>query len=73
MKNNTELKPCPFCGGVGAICATPWDFDKTRPAGEHKYIVECSECLAQTDEYAIRERAAEAWNRRSDNEKEQIR
>lgn len=66
--NTTELKPCPFCGGNGIICATPWDFDRKRPMKKHKYIVECSECLAQTDEYATRERAVEAWEKRINNE-----
>lgn len=59
-----ELKPCPFCGGKGTICATPWDFGEKRPEENHRFIVECSECLAQTDEYETRERVVEAWNRR---------
>lgn len=63
-----KLKPCPFCGGKAEICATPWDFTKKRPQENHKFIVECSECLVQTDEFETRERAAEKWNGRVKNE-----
>lgn len=65
--DHMKLRECPFCGSDGTICTTPWDFDKNRPKENHKYIVECSECLAQTDECETREKAIEAWNRRADN------
>lgn len=64
MKNKTELKPCPFCGGEGTVCVTPWDFEKHRPKDNYKYLIVCGECLAHTDDYDTRELAEKAWNRR---------
>lgn len=63
-----ELKPCPFCGGVAR-----WKYRK--PLG----AVVCKRCGAMSytfcDEYEemdSKERAIEAWNRRSDNGTAQV-
>ena len=61
-----ELKPCPFCGGKAEI--------------EHEYIfgfeystIKCEKCRVKTAPikvsftYSSDERAAEAWNRRTND------
>lgn len=53
---NEELKPCPFCSGYACIIG-----DKN----EHKFIVECQYCYAQTSYFKTEEYATEAWNRRA--------
>lgn len=64
-----ELKPCPFCGGeaeyvyragilIAALCPV---------------VVKCKECGAVTayvdasTEYCAKDKAAELWNRRTEN------
>ena len=65
----TELKPCPFCGGI------PKKIDTFNVAAGHKLnfaYVECSHCGASARPYHesitknFEERAIEAWNRRAD-------
>lgn len=58
-----ELKPCPFCGGEAELrinhCAA---------------YVECKECEASTEHildsplYCAKDKAVEAWNRRTEND-----
>lgn len=79
-ENNTELKPCPFCGSNPTLrqCTTATKGLKFL-AG---YIVECRECrMAKTKEFETvfdlelsgdlhydidgRKEAIEAWNRRA--------
>ena len=65
---NIELKPCPFCGGTGEL--------KHRAflGGSYAFI-QCKQCHCTTDgicsdtSYCADEKAAEAWNRRADDEK----
>lgn len=64
-----KLKPCPFCGGEGRLCAGKWDFEIDQPVPGSGYGVECAECLSQTDTYNNTDEAIEAWNRRIENEK----
>ena len=52
----SELKPCPFCGGTAVFLSYT------------KYWVVCTDCLAETSCYATPEEAAEAWNRRADDD-----
>lgn len=59
------LKPCPFCGGKA-------EFEIKDPLGGIKTIcVKCHNCKCQTKfveqsvNYAARDKAAEAWNKRS--------
>lgn len=52
----TELKPCPFCGGIAEV------------VGHRRSIngwVECSVCHSSTD-FMDKTRAIEVWNRRVD-------
>ena len=65
---NTELKPCPFCGGEAVL--EPYKARKGYEAN-----IQCNGgCLAlmrtityDTEEEAI-ENVVKAWNRRADNE-----
>lgn len=69
MMNEIELKPCPFCGGAAAI-------GQTKKTLKLQYAVGClnSRCIANRlhnpfiMHYLSKTEAAEAWNRRADNE-----
>lgn len=70
---NSQLKPCPFCGGPAKI------IEKTDPDGYCSYtvkLVRCEACHAQTEErtadgyygeYCSDEEIAECWNRRKED------
>jgi hypothetical protein len=51
---NETLKPCPFCGGTGAVM------------GKHGVYIMCvnHKCMARTGQYAKLIFAIKAWNRR---------
>lgn len=52
----TELKPCPFCGG-----------EARRYEGQSRYHgVSCRKCTCNIYGYASRSAATRAWNRRTD-------
>ena len=59
---NTELKPCPFCGG---------EAEKKKYSFQNKlvYVVMCSVCTSRSPMFLeeAKERAIIAWNRRADN------
>jgi hypothetical protein len=65
----TELKPCPFCGGKAYI-------GRTKKTLSLQYAVGCgnSRCIANrlsnpfVLHYLSRNEAAEAWNRRAEDE-----
>ena len=54
-----NLKPCPFCGGEAILLSN------FRGA---EYFIECRVCTVETAPYDTEEEAAEAWNRRWDDE-----
>lgn len=62
-----NLKPCPFCGYRAEI-------EHTFIFGNDYSLVRCVKCRVKTEPimksftYSSDERAAEAWNRRADNE-----
>lgn len=59
----SDLKPCPFCGGEGRVIRIPGNFPKN-------YVVVCwnEGCEASLGNYsATKEEAADEWNRRADN------
>lgn len=59
-----ELKPCPFCGGLGVL-----NNENNRVFS----FVKCVQCGAESGlvkvsaEYCADEKAVENWNRRADN------
>lgn len=57
IKCDIQLKKCPFCGGEAK-------FVKTSIAE----YVQCTRCKAETGVISSFAEAAEAWNRRADNE-----
>ena len=62
MTPEIELKPCPFCGGEAAF----GECVRLKPV---TYFVNCTECLASTNQLAPchglpKEEAAKDWNRR---------
>ena len=62
MSRETELKPCPFCGG-----------DARQYEGQTRYHgVACRKCTCNIYGYASRGAAKRAWNRRADNEQREI-
>ena len=61
MVEQQELKRCPFCGGEADVdtCYSNNGFFATKT-----YKVFCQDCLCQTDEEYIKDKAIEAWNKR---------
>ena len=61
----TELKPCPFCGGKPIhFSYDPFDGYQGNCT---KYAVSCLKCSARINAIT-EEKAKECWNRRADNE-----
>lgn len=64
--NETELRPCPFCGGKAELN------DYMRNETEKQYTVECAlqfrycSVIPKTWGYDTAEEAIEAWNHRYD-------
>lgn len=58
----SELKPCPFCGSGAYVIGF-----ESSPLPT-MYAVVCRSCHAGTNNRTTAEGAAEAWNRRVDNE-----
>jgi restriction alleviation protein, Lar family len=57
-----ELKPCPFCGGKAILTGIEANYFATR------CFVICDNCHASSKRCKNKEAAAEAWNRRADNQ-----
>lgn len=57
-----ELKPCPFCGGKAILTSIETNYFATR------CFVICDNCHASSKRCKNKEAAAEAWNRRADNQ-----
>lgn len=64
-QTQTQLLPCPFCGGEAELEIDIIDVW----LGQRLYTVECSngECLAVSDRFAAPERATAWWNRRAES------
>lgn len=72
MNEQTELKPCPFCGEEVSIVA--YEPRLHRPIKNHKYAIECCECdmlfgfdIDYGGRFDTKKEATEAWNRRAGN------
>ena len=57
QQNESELLPCPFCGGEGQD-------RKNYENNTWIYSVRCKECDVTTDFYGSKKKAIAAWNRR---------
>ena len=58
----TKLKPCPFCGGKAYI------HDAICDDGAYLFtFVQCHTCKANIEGFSSKEKAIEAWNRRTEN------
>ncbi len=55
---NTELKPCPFCGGKAYLDKVTDDYPN--------YVIRCWGCGVSTQWCADKNKAVELWNRRVD-------
>lgn len=59
--NETELKPCPFCGGKAEIIEAAW-------CGKYECYVSCTVCRVTQTHYLRSKRVAiSEWNRRTDD------
>ena len=68
---NTELKPCPFCGGEGA--GTKWLYGYW--AIQCGYFCDARRsdlCFQEWGEFDTEQEAIEAWNRRISDEPENM-
>ena len=69
MMDESNLKPCPFCGGEASMIQKSWDLFITGVR------IECDECGASTSWTSgailrdVRKRAVEAWNKRVEEDK----
>lgn len=76
MMKETELKPCPFCGGEAVLYHQSSKY--TNFDGDYVYCMKCGcrtrffECYGGTGKKHedTEKEATNAWNRRSDNEKD---
>jgi len=64
--HETDLKPCPFCGGLAELIYATIDCGDYP--NEYQYYVECSNCYANTRAYdypdipGAKEYAIASWN-----------
>ncbi len=57
--SNTELKPCPFCGGEAKIATYDWGYSVKE------YWCYCSFCDCSSSRYHSKEEAINAWDMRN--------
>ena len=58
----TELKPCPFCGGRGLL----WESRVRRTLSWYVY---CENCYIRTVLFDNLDESVETWNRRTTDER----
>ena len=72
----TELKPCPFCGGKPRVLVCDGSGQYHSNLGTVVYygrkmthlLIMCDKCHIRTQAYLTRRGVFNAWNRRADNE-----
>ena len=62
----SDLKPCPFCGGLARISADP-EAKRDSQGRLWAFTAVCDRCCASSGLTFKPERAIEAWNRRAEN------
>jgi len=66
MKENQDLKPCPFCGGNAEVISGNTTGKLLYTVSCKIYKVFCTNCNARTAEHKkYKYKAIKAWNRRS--------
>ena len=67
-----KLKSCPFCRGGANLESEsrfiPTYYDPDGSSAELEHWIRCEKCGAQTGLFKTERDAAEAWNRRVDDE-----
>lgn len=65
----TELKPCPFCGGEAEMIKHSFWNERKHSYSDRTYSIKCCGCSVETYPfYDTKEKATESWNRRANNE-----
>ena len=65
-----ELKPCPFCGGTDILMRdVSGMFGKSSHARTYHYV-QCSDCFSQTGYHGTKSKTIEAWNTRTQKERD---
>ena len=65
MMSEIKLKLCPFCGGVAKFVLGEQYREEFKQSNDW---IQCSSCGVETPYFDTPEEAAEAWNRRAENE-----
>ena len=65
MMSDIKLKPCPFCGGEAHIDCFPGLDRPYFPVCNNEMCIACDTIVT----FLTEKDAAEAWNRRVDNER----
>lgn len=69
VRMNTELKPCPFCGGEEA--GTKWHHGYwSVQCGYYHDATKSDHCFQDWGEFDTEQEAIDAWNRRISDESE---
>lgn len=69
MESNTELKPCPFCGGAAEIKAEAYGLNGYRiGCASRPTQYTCPGCIGFSAYYWSEEMAIGSWNRRANED-----
>jgi len=60
-----EIKPCPFCGGVGSV-SNDYDANSKLPDDE-QFFVRCLSCACEGPWARLASNAITLWNMRHEN------